>query len=172
MPVTDDIKTIEDKLWALLEASADFTAMVKVRNRVKMNVPGQRQVAPDPKGARANNDLPQVDIDRGRSRRQPFRPTATFGTFGTGTFPRIEERSQEFVITIVSDDRGDIVAGQVETAVEDAIIAGGPQLGLPTIIRLLEEIASTNELTSKGKAKGTLRRVVTSTVRLSLRKAV
>lgn len=170
MAVTDDIKTVEDRLWALLLASADFTSLVKVANRVKMNDPA-RQVSPRFKSVKQVADFPEVEIDRGRSRRVPFRNSVTFGTFGAGPCPRIEDKSQDFVITIVVDDQGDVAAGQVQQATEDAIVAGGPQLGLASAVRLVEELAGTHELTSRGKAKGVMRRVVTVTVRIGLRKA-
>ena len=163
--MADDIKTVEDKLSSLI------SPLVKPGNYVCAS-DTNRQVAQEKQGAKRPADFPRVYLDRGRSRRQPFTNTPTFGTFGTGPCPRIETRSQEFVITTISDKRGDVEAGQLDADIQDAIVGAGPQLGLPTIVRVVEEIATSNEVTSRGKAEGTQRQMFTTTVRVGMRKAV
>lgn len=175
MPVTDGVKTVEDRLWAILLADTGdggFASRVKLGNRVNNAEPGNRQRAPAKATARRPADLVEVEIDRGRSRRIPYTNTPTFGTFGAGPCPRIETRSQDFVITILSDDQGSHLAGELQAIVEDLIVGAGPQLGLPSIVRIVEELAGSHEVTARGKAAGVKRRVVTLTVRVGMRKAV
>jgi hypothetical protein len=163
--MADDIKTVEDKLASLISPLVDAANFI-------CNSTAGKQVAAETRQARKPSDFPRIYLERGRSRRQPFTNTTTFGTFGNTTCPRIETRSQEFVITTVTDKRGDVEAGQLDADIQSAIVNAGAQLGLPAIVRIVEEIASSNELTSRGKAMGTERRVFTTTVRVGMRKAV
>lgn len=173
MPATDDVKTVEDRLWALLRASADWVALVKNGNQVAMNdTAKQRDVSP--KGAKRTADFAEVTIDRGRHRYRPFtgNGTVTFCTAAGGSGPRIMERSQDFVITIATDDQGSVVAGQVLAETEAAIVAGGSRLGIPTVVTMLQEISGGHEIKRDKQAAGTMRRVVTVTATVLMRKSV
>jgi hypothetical protein len=170
MPVTDPVKTIEDRLWAILLASADFTTTVKVGNRVSMVDP-TRQKTPEAKPrARQAADFPEVKIDRGRSRYNPFNVAPTFGTFQGSPCARIRSRVQDFNITITTDDRGSIAAGNLQSLVESLIEDAGPQLGIAGAT-LVQEITAEHRLTNRDEAAGTLRRVVAVTVSILIRSA-
>jgi hypothetical protein len=164
-------KTVEDRLWTVLLASSDWRNTVKVANRVRMN-DATRQQSPQKQTAKAPADLVEMSIDRGRSRYSPFNKSVTFGTFGTGPCPRIEEKLQDYVITFLSDDQGSVKATEAEELTVQTIVAAGPQLGLPLIVKLVQDITSENRLTNQGIAAGRMRRVITVTVSVLMRFAV
>src|SRR4051812_22892676 len=99
MAVTDPVKTIEDRLWAILLASADFTTLVRVNNRINLAAPGGRQSNPQPKplARQIGGDANEVKIDRGRSRFNPHTAAITFGTFQGSPCARVRQRTQDMV---------------------------------------------------------------------------
>jgi hypothetical protein len=172
MPVTDPVKTVEDRLWAILLASADFTTLVRVNNRVNVSTPGGKQRNPQPKppARQVGGDANEVKIDRGRSRFNPFNAAVTFGTFQGTPCARVRQRTQDIIITIATMDLGDIAAGQIQTLVETLVESAGPQLGIPETVSLVQEIAGEHRLVNqRGNEPGAVggagaRRQVTVTV--------
>jgi hypothetical protein len=150
MPVTDPVKTIEER---------------------------QSNPQPKPLARQIGGDANEVKIDRGRSRFNPHGTAITFGTFQGSPCARVRQRTQDMVITIVTMDLGNIAAGQIQTLVENLIEDTGPQLGIPETVSLVQEIAGEHRVIKQrgdepdavgGAGK---RRQVTITVSLLTRSA-
>lgn len=169
---TDTVTTIEDRLWAILLASADFTAAVRAGNRVSRVNPARQRLVDAKPTARQAADFPEVRIERGRTRYNPFAGAVTFATFQGTPAARIRQRTQDVTITITTDGQGDVTPGQLRSMVEDLIESAGPQLGIPAAVSLVQEIASDVRTSGRSDPMGPGKRQVVVTVSLLCRSSV
>lgn len=133
MAAYDHETAIITQLWAVLEAHAPFTDVVKAGNRVKLN--SGKADALKLNWANSPNDFPEVTIVVAQSSDSLYTLAESYAMRPGATFtPATDGRTCEMVfvavIDIVHRDTNFVAARQLTAEIMTAIRKAGPSLGI------------------------------------------
>ncbi len=155
---TDPFSAVYAALWAGLESFADFAALVKVRNRLRFDVPGVRNPTRE---TSAPADLPELTLLQGAFRLAPYTTNALAC-----------DVAQAYPVVIAIDDLQVVKLNAVKWQAFRALLAAGHDLGLPYVRRWTIEDGRDDP--AARRLSGDARRwaaVLTINVEMSLSKA-
>ncbi len=169
MPIQDFITGPYNALWALWESDAVWAEAVKPGNRIKMG--GKSQADPRKLSKTGDGDYPQAVLELGNFSYQADPKSETFGTFAS----EFDTATSDWTVYWVQEYRITLTTRTIRIGESDPLLVrtaaalgkGYPALGLDYVYNI-GKVSATMKDTDADEAKGTLRKVMTLTIPITL----
>lgn len=155
--VTDYVTSAYKRIWEVLEARAEFTAIFKVNNRIKLVATDAADDKSYPfKESKSDADFPEAVLTLGEFSDTGYTLTGNYAHqpgFNPNTQPWTERITQEFVLTLTMPDLRVRKLSLAERETMRALLLGGPRFEREWI-RSWGPVRGTRLIGKSGEAAG------------------